>query len=181
MTYFPLLYRLQGEERYLIWVSNEEDSVVVDANGFVPSFRDLITLHQYAEANHYSLESEAPVRHDLDWVAAWGKSPAAPVDCVEALSAWNLFRDVAMSIPSKGTAFEKLDSPGLPIYDKLFWGNNLPAVTPPGKRYNPEWSPDEIRSLVEILTAGLNLFVSRVRDWRPSNDPSPGEPGLRSG
>jgi hypothetical protein len=164
MQYFPLLYRLKAEDRYLIWISNEKDSVVVDAGGFVPSFRDAACLRAYADVQQYSLQSEEPILHDLDWVAAWIKAPAVPVDCGEVLAAWNLFSDVAHSMPDMGSAFEHLDSQPT-IYDKLFWGNNLPSMTPEGMHYSPEWSAAEVASLAEILSAGLDLFESCIRSY----------------
>ncbi len=164
MKYFPLWYRLHSEERYLIWISNEKESLVVDAEGYIPCFRDLTMVGQFAETNGILLESETPVLHDLDWVVAWRVARAVPVDCVEALGAWNLFRDVAASAPSKGIAFGKLSSELSGVYDKLFWGNNLPAMTPKGERYVPQWSPEETRSLAEVLSTGFDLFVSCVRN-----------------
>lgn len=167
MKYFPLLYRLNAENRYLIWISNEKDSVVVDSQGFIPSFKDPIDLHRYANLNHYSLENEEPVLHNLDRVAVWAASPVTPVDCVEALVAWNLFVDVAASIVERGIVFKRLDADSelRAIYDKVFWGNNLPSLTPKGEHYVPEWAPDEIVSLAEILITGLNLFASCTRNW----------------
>jgi hypothetical protein len=43
VEYFFLLYRLNTQDRYLIWVAhekdtNEKDAVVVDAAGFIPTF-----------------------------------------------------------------------------------------------------------------------------------------------
>ena len=87
MKQFPLLYRLHTEERYLIWISNEEDFVAVDSEGFVPSFRDLSHLREFADLCNYTLEGEDPSLHDLDWVAAWLTVPTTPVDCEKALVA----------------------------------------------------------------------------------------------
>jgi hypothetical protein len=168
VKYFPLLYRLEGEKSYLIWISNEQDSVAVDSDGFVVSFRHLTSLRQYADLKHYSLETEEPMLHDLDWVATWCVRSGEPVNCGDALAAWNLFSDVSASIPRRGVAFKTLDSQFPLIYDKLFWGNNLPSVTPEGELYIPKWSADEVGSLVEVLTAGLDLFVSGVRRWIPA-------------
>jgi hypothetical protein len=167
MKYFPLLYRLHAEERYLLWISNEHDSVEVGADGFVPSFRDLTILSQYTDLNHLDIENGEPVLHDLKWIATWRMAPVAPVDCVIALNAWNLFGDVAMSVPSRGIAFRNLANSQVarPIYDKLFWGNNLRAMTPKHKRYVPEWLQDERQSLANVMTAGLELFASCVRSW----------------
>jgi hypothetical protein len=160
--YFPLLYRLYSEERYLIWSSNDEDALVVGADGLIPSFKDIAQLRAYADVNCYRLQNEEPILHDLDWVAAWTKAPVVPIDCVKALAAWNLFSDVARSMPDSGTAFQHLDSRPA-IYDKLFWGNNLPSMTPEGRNYVPEWFPDEVALLAETLCVGFNLFESCTR------------------
>jgi hypothetical protein len=111
VKYFPLWYRLKARDRYLIWVSNEQIEqtyqtfLVVDAAGFIPSFENLLALREYAALNNYRLESEKPRLHDLDWVASWIASPEAPIDCNEALAAWNLFEDIAASIGDRGSAF----------------------------------------------------------------------------
>ena len=48
------------------------------------------------------------------------------------------------------------------VYDKLFFGNNLPAMTPPGEHYDPTWSDAEIRILCSVIAAGLHLFRSHL-------------------
>jgi hypothetical protein len=45
MKYFRLLDRLNAQNRYLIWISNERDAVVVDGSGSVPSFEVTGCLH----------------------------------------------------------------------------------------------------------------------------------------
>jgi hypothetical protein len=82
------------------------------------------------------------------------------------LAAWNLFADVAISVENRGLAFKHIDSQ-LPktIYEKLFWGSNLPSMTPEGAHYDPGWSLDEIHSLAEILGSGLQMLKSCTRPW----------------
>jgi hypothetical protein len=167
MTYFPLLYRLNSEDRYLIWIGNDGDSVLVDGEGFVPTFKDLSALRRYAKLHRYSLETEKPRRHDLQSVAKWIKSPIRPVNCKKALAAWNLFVDVARSVGKAGTALMRLDSRRGRIYEKVFRGNNLPAVTPEGCHYIPEWSSDETAYLIKIFACGLKLFEACTRSWAP--------------
>ena len=77
------------------------------------------------------------------------------------------FSDVADSVPWQGAAFKGLDSQFSEIYEKLFYGNNLAAITPEGKRYTPQWSADEVGSLAELLAVGLDLFISCVGPWTP--------------
>jgi hypothetical protein len=135
------LYKLRGEERYLLWIWDEEDertSLETPGGGFLPSFGSLTNLREYAGLNHYTLETGEPAMHDLDWVAAWVDKPTKRVDCVRALLAWNLFDDVAASIPA--AEFGGKSAQSASIYQKLFWGNNLPSMTPTGKRYIPKWS-----------------------------------------
>jgi hypothetical protein len=163
--YFAAWYRFRGEDRYLIWITNESDSVVVNSDGYIPSFASLAVLGEYAALNHYQLENEEPDLHDLDWVASWTASPRRRVDCEKALAAWNLFGDVANSIGERGSAYKRLDAPLNPIYQKLFWGNNLPSMTPKGKHFTPKWSAGEVRSMAEFLVAGLRMFESSARPW----------------
>jgi hypothetical protein len=49
-------------------------------------------------------------------------------------------------------------------YDKLFWGNNLPVVTPPGEFYVPAWSDEELAELHRILSDGMRLIRVAVRE-----------------
>jgi hypothetical protein len=164
-TYFRLWYRLDGADGYLIWFSNEEDGVVVAPNGTAPAFRDLAALQAYADSQHLDLLIEEPILHDLDNVAAWLARPVHAIDCDVFLTAWNLFADLAAST---GAGFAPDDERTRQIYEKLFWDNNLPSMTPPGERYVPRWSAAERRTLRAVLGSGLALFRGRVR-WERGN------------
>ncbi|MGA7415342.1 MAG: hypothetical protein WBW33_33020 [Bryobacteraceae bacterium] len=129
MGYFPLRYRLEGRERYLIWIGDEQDSIVVEPNGAIPNFSDALLVRQYAEPRQLTRETEEPVLHNLDWVQSWCSDGKDPIDCAEALNAWNLFADVAASVGAAGIDFRAIDRCAPATYQKLFWGSNLPAVT----------------------------------------------------
>jgi hypothetical protein len=122
VKHFPLWYRLNAEDRYLIWLWNEQaeqTSLLIDTGGFIPSFGSSDALCEYAALSHYGLESEETRLHDLDWVASWTLSRRKRVDCKEVLAAWNLFADVAASIGERGSAFKRL----IRSYRKLFTGS----------------------------------------------------------
>ncbi|MGH9523701.1 MAG: hypothetical protein ACRD3E_14325 [Terriglobales bacterium] len=170
MTYFPLLYRFRREERFLIWISDDTDSVATDADGQVISFASIGVLRGYAEAMQWRVENEDPLLHDIDFIAAWVAAPVEPLDCVQVLNAWNLFTDIATSLSSpRSVAFKALHSNSRGEYDKIFWGNNLPAVTPEGERFVPSWSPSELNTVAQVLAAGLELFSSCIREWQCSS------------
>lgn len=161
MAYFPLIYRWRGEQRLLLWRSGDTDSVAVNSDGYAYSFSSLSDLNRFADANKLQVEQEEPKLHDLGCIETWLRDKDSNVDCFEILSAWNLFCDIANSVegPSKDS-FEKLDSEMSDVYNKVFWGNNLPAVTPPGERFVPTWSADEMDALAALLSAGLAMLTS---------------------
>jgi hypothetical protein len=159
-TYYRLWYRLDDADSYLIWFSNDVDGVVTQADGTVPSFHNQDALCTYAIARQIMLDEMEPLLHDLDVVAQWlRRSFSAEVDCDAFLTAWNLFADLAISVNGD---FDRERKRTQHVYEKLFWGNNLPAVTPPGKHYTPLWSDDEVLLMREVLTNGLQLFRKHV-------------------
>jgi hypothetical protein len=160
-TYYKLLYRLEGVDALLIWYSNDADGVATSDDHCVPSFETVADLLAYADARGLVVAEEEPVLHDLDAVAAWLANPQEEtVACSDFLAAWNLFGDVARSCPQYSASFADRGKQRDAVYDKLFWGSNLPSVTPPGEQYTPEWSRDEVTSLRQLLQAGLEMFVA---------------------
>lgn len=158
LSYYRLLYKLDGRNAFLIWFSNDPDGVVVQ-DGRMLSFSSDDLLCQFAAQAGLALADETPRLHDLDSVQAWLSCPHRDtIDCSATLSAWNLFGDIARSLPTAGAGFSALDRAHDGIYEKLFFGNNLPAVTPEGEHYEPSWPDDEITAFVAILDRGLRLF-----------------------
>lgn len=162
--YYRLLYRLDGRDALLIWYSNDRDGVIVH-DGCMSSFSSEDALRQFAAQRQLTLVDEVPRLHDLDSVQRWVLCPRGQaMDCATTLAAWNLFSDVACSIPDPGTDFSKIDSEHNDIYEKLFFGNNLPAITPEGAQYDARWSDLEVVALAQILDCGLRFFRSVRRD-----------------
>ena len=159
-TYYYLLYQLDDTIGYLIWFSDKEDGVVLQADGSVPCFSSTLHAHIYATTHQLAIQEETPVLHDLDIIAHWlQRTLSADVDCKEFLNAWNLFDDIAVSV---GHTFRADDTETHTVYEKLFWGSNIPILTPPGEHYTPVWSDDELLLLRAVLAQGLTLFRSAV-------------------
>ena len=57
--YYTCEYRLDGQDRYLIYYSNDTDGVVLDTHNRVPSFKTLADLRRYAEACNLSVAEES--------------------------------------------------------------------------------------------------------------------------
>lgn len=158
--YSNLWYRLDCKDAHLIWFTDERDGVFVDSDRKVPSFKNTEDLLGYAQSRGLSVDVEDASLLDLDTLAEWlKKENVDSVDCVSFLNAWNLFDDVSRSVNGAFDADRKLTKK---IYDKLFWGNNLPSVTPEGKSYHPAWTKRELKLMREVLSSGLSLFRSSV-------------------
>jgi len=87
---------------------------------------------------------------NLDRALAWKSEP----NVVEALSCWNLVTGVASSLQHP---FDDRSPAHRTLHDKVFRALNLPAMTPPGERYVPRWSPAELSLLRLVLTDGITL------------------------
>jgi hypothetical protein len=108
------------------------------------------------------VKEEEPILHDLDLIKRWLSNPrSSRVECGQFLSAWNLFRDIMATLNMDQSLLS--DHYVDRIYQKLFWGSNLPSVTPLKKHYSPLWSRRELRTMKRILGNGLALFRSVVR------------------
>lgn len=166
--YYRLSYRLGDQDGYLIWYTGEEEGVLVEADGRVPSFPSIEALTAYAQGKGIELVDEWPVEHDLDCTASWlAASGQGAVDCENLLSAWNLFEEVSASIGGDFDADqEQTDS----LYDKLFQGSDTAnnVLRQEGEpAYRPEWSKEELALLRTTLGKGLALFervLHRIQD-----------------
>jgi uncharacterized protein YegJ (DUF2314 family) len=159
--YFPCGYLLDGQEAFLIWYSGEPDGVYLDEQGFVPVFGHMEKLLDHAQEQGIAIEPAAPGFIDLDLLAHWLTDPVpGEVDPFTFLDAWNLFTDLSLSA---GGDFDPDQDQTLGIYDKLFWGNNLPAMTPEGEHYTPVWSSKELEIMADTLGQGLAIFRRTVR------------------
>ena len=94
---------------------------------------------------------------------AWCLAPdAAGIDCSSFVDAWNFFDDLAGLSDGADTPYIRLSRTRGACYDKLFWGCNLPAVTPAGERFEPVWHAAEVAEIREVLAVGLDLLVSEL-------------------
>ncbi len=152
--------QLDGSRRFFFWESGDDapDRVVVDQDGIVLAFPSEFAAREAASAEGQGVSSEDATVYDLDAIDAWCKASAEVHDCSELLNAWNLFGD----LPRGNNLFGAADRRAEVIYDELFRGCNLPAITPPGVHYVPGWSASELAVLKRLLLLGLAEFRARL-------------------
>lgn len=153
--------RLDGTDRYFLWESGDDapDRVVLDDAGFVLTFPGEQAAREAPSVESEAVSPEQTAVYDLDAIETWAKSTAEVRDCSELLNAWNLFGD----LPRGENLFGEAAARANLVYDKLFWGCNLPAMTPPGEHYVPIWSASETAALKRLLMLGLAEFRGRIR------------------
>ena len=160
--YYPLWFRLNQQDGYFLWFSDEPDGVFLTDDNRIVVSQNRASLKAYTAQLGLPLEPEDPLLHDLDTVQTWLLNQnASAIHCRDFLAAWNLFDDIRASvqhITDVGSNSAEIED----IYDKLFFGNNLPAITPEGKTYIPEWTSEEVTLLVDLFTQGLNDFRNRL-------------------
>ena len=159
--YFLSLYRLDLRDRYLVWYTDETDGYVLDTQRSIPSFQTQEAAVAFANSMGLTIVEEEPQLQNLDAAEAWIKNKRfRTVDCVALLEAWNLLADISTSVGGKFDPDKKVTNK---IYDKLFYGNNLPPVTPDGRSYHPIWSRKERAIIREVLESGISIFRNVVK------------------
>jgi hypothetical protein len=157
--HYIVMFRLDGSDRFAVWYTDDVDGVLLDEAKLVATFPSPGAVKAYAANLGLELVEEAPEVYDFDRIAAWIAEPrAAGIDCSMMLNAWNMLADTASSLSCR--LFEPRGSKL--VYDKLFRGNNLEVVTPPGEHYEPTWSDEDVAVLAGVLSAGLGTLRAAV-------------------
>jgi hypothetical protein len=166
--YFTCWFRLQQRDLFLIWILAEPELVLIDEQGYIPIFSSELALATYARNRGLDIINETPLLHNLDAIEEWLQHSESYIDCDIFQGAWNLFTDVAhaLQLSFRGDKHGRLRNR---IYDKLYFGNNLfigdPILGhPSGKFYIPQWSLKEKTKLAQVLSHGLAIFKSNLRE-----------------
>lgn len=149
---------------FVLWFSGERDGFVRDEVGRLLTAATPETLTTVARSRDVSSVDCDPADYDFDQIRAWCSAPeASRIDCSAFLNAWNFFDDMAGMPDGADTPQVRLSHGATACYDKLFWGCNLPAVTPSGERFEPDWRADELTEIRMVLEAGLKHVESELR------------------
>jgi hypothetical protein len=156
--YFPCDVRMNGENTFVLWYQDEPDGFVRRSDGQMLVARSLESLASVAREMGLPLVQDDPARYDFDELREWCvRAEAAGVDCPAFLNVWNFFDDLARLHADSQSDYAKLSRRASQSYDKLFWGNNLPSMTPPGERFTPIWSAEELEEIRLVMEAGFRL------------------------
>jgi len=153
-------FTFDGRQLAFLWFTNERDGVEESVPGQIRVFASADGARAWGLKAGLVVSSDAPTSYNLDAIAEWCAHPTATgIECRVFLDVWNLLADLGFE---SNSIFRGADRRGVAVYDKLFFGNNLPSVTPPSQAYSPTWSDEEVRELARVLRLGLAEFRSRL-------------------
>jgi hypothetical protein len=171
--YYICRVRLDGDDKFVIWFQNKRDGFVFADDGRLIWARTPEGIAKAAHERDITLVAEDATSYDFDRISDWcqrgrrrGRSrrrAADGVDCNAFLNAWNFFDDLAGVHEFPDTDFARLSCAADNCYDTLFWGCNLPVVTPPGEHFVPSWDHQRLDVIAEVMEVGLALLREKLR------------------
>jgi len=161
--WFLLWFRLDQSDGYALWYSSERDGLE-SVRGKIPFWKTSVGAQEYAERRGYTLSSEPPKLHDLDY-AMQLTNGGELADFSSLLSAWNLFSDVAATL--QRADYLQVDQSFLDTYNHLFF---LSGIGPFKDVAPPSFSEQEADQLRQLLAAGLRIFRESLKDMAESQD-----------
>ena len=157
MEYYLVAIIYKKMKYYTIWKTDLVDEFETKERKVI-LFESINDAIDYLDNINLRFQTDEITTYDLDWFM--GKCIYMKYDdCKSILLYWNMFSDMARSVEIQ---FKGDDKKYNKIYNKLFWGNNLPTVTPKGKQYNPIWSNSERKIITAILLEGIEIVKNQL-------------------
>ena len=152
---------------YGVWYSDET------SDGFLTQDYELIAFSSEKAATEFirlHTSNRRPVTttiYDLDIVKQMidHQQPLSP--CV-MLEFWNIAEDLSGSVNASFLG-ELKDDLTNQIYDKLFYGNNLPEINTSGQIYVPQFTDEEWQKLEDILSDAIFVITNIFKGSRNEN------------
>ena len=157
---YILWYRLDQNDRYLIWISDKIDSVHTDKKQ-VTIFTSVADLRAYAAEKRIKLVEEELILNNFDTVQEWIPDPNQELNSIDCMNAWNLVKDITttMKMKFKGSINENLT---LEVYDKICQNNTIPAHVPGAEGGKRNLKEKERRLLAEIMTQAMKIARNMI-------------------
>ncbi len=156
---YPIL--LDDRIVYAIWFDGDYSGFNLTQSGEIAAFPSEAAAREFAIVLAKGLPIETTDLLNLDVCKKWMAKPSArSVNCSAFLRAYDAASDYRNSIARAN--LDLGDKSHLRVLDKLFWGCNLPAVTPKGKSYIPIWTKKEVKELRTMLEECIAVFEAKL-------------------
>lgn len=158
--YFLFIFIIDNKEYYCIWYTNERDGFITESNK-VKYFDGNEQLYIYSNSNNIKIEEGKTVL-SIDNAIIWLQQNEKEIDCIYFLDYWNAISDLAYSVGEKFYGNEDTNMINS-IYNKLFYGNNLPAMIHEGETFIPDWATEEVNELTAVIKDGIRVLNTHLR------------------
>lgn len=155
--YFITVLVFQDARYNTLWYTSDEDGFVLDENK-IRVFASESDAEEFAYKNNLELDSEKVEIICSESVL----SDVNKIDCNLLLTFWNIVTDAAktLNIEFIGNSRDECTEG---IYNKLFYGSNLPAVKKDGGDYIPCWNRKEKKLIMRIVKDGLEILQKNLQ------------------
>lgn len=155
LNYSIVKFVFPNREVYTLWYTDDIDGFLLTPdNSIVMPFSSESEVRLYSEARDLHLDKEI-AEFTCDFGALLPESGA--IDCDIVLSFWNIVSDFARSIRQSFSGDQK-DPAINALYDKLFYGCNLPAINTTAREFVPIFDREESQLLQSIVSNGLQIL-----------------------
>ncbi|MBL4606263.1 MAG: hypothetical protein JKY01_00315 [Pseudomonadales bacterium] len=158
MKYYICQLIFKKDAVFILQYEDETNGVKMEDSQLVYVY-NIPPLLQYGELKNLLIDSNSITQYeDLDFneLESWLEKPHATISCEYFLNLWNILIDTLASQNDPSLFLDLAeDEDGILIYNKLFWGANLPEYTPPGKIHISDWQLADISNLQAIFKSGL--------------------------
>lgn len=151
-----ICFRFEGSELYCAWFSNDkQDGFMLDGS-MLKVFHSKDAALTFLKSFPSYQKAIKTTTYDVDKIGQTVMR-TIPFDARIILDFWNIIGDLAdsMGVPYEGN---KKDAITNSIYNKLFYGNNLPTINTSDRIYTPQFTSEEYDRLSVILMDGISLI-----------------------
>lgn len=168
---YPYTFIYKCKAHTLLWESSSKGDVFLTKDNNIPYIADDIQDAKkiFSELPFNIIWSDAAT---MDFDMFWKelndlniKKPSDEKTCDVILNGWNFIEDLIRTFSLDGLREKLTDLQLNKAYKKIFYGNNIEAVTPNDYSYNPLWEEEEILILREKLAYVWDEIGKKTKLW----------------
>lgn len=146
------------QKYYTIWhTSVNEGFVLCEDTMHIKTFKEESALKEFAKEYNYKLEEDiTEILCDESKLLNY-----EDLNCDRLLMFWNIVSDVARTVNVRFSGDSK-ENAIASIYNKLFYGCNLPAVREEDSDFCPKWLQCEMLLTERIVKEGLKILTEEI-------------------
>jgi hypothetical protein len=152
--YYKLAFLYKNKYLYTLWYTNDIDGLLNENDKMIFFYSEHELINYCKNDNLYIMDDDIVI-YNIDEINKIIFNNGINIDCKYLLDLWNITADIAktINIPFYGNEKETIN-----IYNKIFYGNNLPSIRGNGEIYIPHWNNDETELILKIVKECYKIF-----------------------